>query len=441
MLGIDRARRSPRRASPGAATPLRWAEARTENLLSRFVPFSSLVSPHDVITRGGDYLRVWRLDGVPFECADEHVIAERHEAKCSLLRNLAGGQFALWEHRLHRAIDDSMTLPLAPGFARDLARAYDTLTRRQRMMSNEHYLTLVYRPGARAGTSLQSRRRSRGEIVATHAEALGVMEERSALVERILRGFGPTLLGTVQRGLLRFSEVAEFLSFLVNGQWRKVPMHSGPLYRTLPTARLSFGSDKLEIRNGDERRYAAFVDIHEYADAVEPGVLDALLYEKSEFIETQSFSILPRREAMRSLELQRDQLIASDDVVESQIAEMDVALNELGDGQFCMGEYHYSLLVFGDSVADAGQRAAQAVGAVGEACSLQMRPVDLVADAAWFAQMPRQLAMAPACRQAVVARLRRASQRPQLRPRQARRQSLGRSACRPAHHPAGSRST
>lgn len=49
-------------------------------------------------------------------------------------------------------------------------------------------------------------------------------------------------------------------------------------------------------------------------------------------------------------------------------------------------------MVFGqpgeDSLADAGRRAAQAIGAVGEASSLQMSPVDLVADAAWFAQMP-----------------------------------------------------
>ena len=67
---------------------------------------------------------------------------------------------------------------------------------------------------------------------------------------------------------------------------------------------------------------------------------------------------------------------------------MDVALNELGDGQFCMGEYHYSLVVFGEGVPDAGRRAAQAIGAVGEASSLQMSPVDLVADAAWFVQMP-----------------------------------------------------
>jgi len=119
-------------------------------------------------------------------------------------------------------------------------------------------------------------------------------------------------------------------------------MATGPLCRTLPTTRLSFGGDELEPRRGDRRHHAALVDIREYADAVEPGILNALLYEAGEFIETQSFSILPRREAMRALELRRDQFIASDDVVAIQVAEMDVTLNELGDGQFCMGEYRSS---------------------------------------------------------------------------------------------------
>ncbi len=372
-----------------SAEPRHWARAQSENPLARFVPFSSLVSPVDVITRGGDYLRVWRLDGVAFECADEHTIAERHEAKCSLLRNLAGGQFAVWEHRLHRAIKDDMAVPAEPGFARAVAQAYGGLLQRQRMMSNELYMTLVYRPTiSSVGRAFQSTRRTRRDIAKAQEDAMRVMDEKSALVQRVLRGFDPQLLGTVRRNGSDYSEVAEFLGYLVNGIWRAVPMHAGPLYRTLPTSRLSFGADKLEIRSGEHKRFAAFVDIHEYADAVEPGVLNALLYERSEFIETQSFSILPRREAMRALELQRDQLIASDDVVESQVAEMDVALNELGDGQFCMGEFHYSLVVFGEDVADAGRRAAQAIGAVGEACSLQMRPVDLVADAAWFAQWP-----------------------------------------------------
>ena len=75
--------------------------------------------------------------------------------------------------------------------------------------------------------------------------------------------------------------MAEFLGYLVNGCWRAVPAAAGPLYRTLPTTRLSFGGDKLELRQGDSRRYAALVDIKEYADAVEPGILNALLYEAS----------------------------------------------------------------------------------------------------------------------------------------------------------------
>ncbi|KQY89360.1 type IV secretion system protein VirB4 [Pelomonas sp. Root1444] len=353
------------------------------------MPFSSLVSAHDVITRGGDYLRVWRLNGVTFESVDEHRIAERHEALCSLLRNLAGGQWSVWTHRLHRFVTDRLQDPEQPGFARDLSCAYQAKLGERQMMSNELYLTLVYRPNASGvARALQPRQRTRTTIAEGQEDALRVLDERSALVSRVLRGFGPRLLGTRKYKGRTYSEVAEFLGYLVNGTWRPIPCTAGPLYRILPNARLSFGGDKLELRQGDRRRSAALVDIKEYADAVEPGVLNALLYEDSEFIETQSFSILPRRQAVRALELQRDQLIASDDVVITQIADMDTALNELGDGQFCMGEYHYTLMVFGSDATDAGRRAARVIGAVGESSSLQMAPVDLVADAAWFAQMP-----------------------------------------------------
>jgi type IV secretion system protein VirB4 len=372
----------------GAPRPAFWNQARRENPLGRFVPFSSLVSPHDVITRGGDWLRTWRLDGVPFECSDPTRLEERHEALCSLLRNLAGGQWAIWTHRLHRVVEDRLQDPPGPGFAHDLSKTHHQRLGRQQMMSHELYLTLVYRPHGKGGRVLQSRQRSREAIAQEQADTRRVMEERTALVHRVLRGFGPELLGARRHNGRDYSEVAEFLGYLVNGIWRPVPMSAGPLYRILPTARLRFGGDKLELRDGHRERFAALVDIKDYAATVQPGVLNALFYEASEFIETQSFSILPRREAMRALELQRNQLIASDDVVASQIADMDVAINDLGDGQFCMGEYHYSLVVFGNDHEDAGRRAARAIGAVGESCSLQMAAVDLVADAAWFAQWP-----------------------------------------------------
>src|SRR5262249_27066987 len=154
------------------------------------------------------------------------------EALCSLLRNLSGGQWAVWMHRIHRAVTDALHDPPS-GFARELSRAYHARLRERPMMSHELYLTLVYRPNAsRVGRALQSRRRSRDAIAQAQAEALRVMEERSALVQRVLRGFGPELLGLREERGRSYSAVAEFLGYLVNGRWRPIPMAVGPLFRT-----------------------------------------------------------------------------------------------------------------------------------------------------------------------------------------------------------------
>lgn len=373
----------------GKLSPRYWRTAQNEVFLGNYIPFSSCITPHDVLLRGGDLIRIWRLAGVAFETASDEWVSERHEAMCSLLRNLSGGQFALYTHRVHRVIQDKLPPPTWPPIAREFDEAYSRQLAGQRMMANELYLTQLYRAAPRgAARVLRSTKRSRDEIEDAQHEALRIAEERSAMVSRVLREFDPHLLGDYEHQGVVYSEVEEFLGFLVNGSWTRRRPSRGPLYRTLPNVRFFFGGDKIEIRDGASTKYAAVVDIAEYPAKSEPGILNALLYEDTEFIETQSFAILPRRNAMSALERQRDHLISSEDVVTDQIAAMDDALNLVGDGQLSMGEYHYSLIVFGDSVKDAGRHAAEARGAMGEAAGVEMVPVDLVADAAWFAQWP-----------------------------------------------------
>lgn len=97
------------------------------------------------------------------------------------------------------------------------------------MMSNELYLTLVYRPNAsRLSRALQPSQRTRAAIAEAQTEALRIMEDRSALVGRVLRGFGPQLLGVREQRGRSHSEVAEFLGYLVNGCWRPMPLVAGP---------------------------------------------------------------------------------------------------------------------------------------------------------------------------------------------------------------------
>ena len=52
------------------STPRYWTSASVEANVADFVSVSAPVSEHDTITRAGDYLRVWRLEGVAFEASD-----------------------------------------------------------------------------------------------------------------------------------------------------------------------------------------------------------------------------------------------------------------------------------------------------------------------------------------------------------------------------------
>lgn len=369
--------------------PRYWKEARRDTALGDFVSISSPVTPHDTLTRAGDYLRVWRLDGVPFEAADPSRIAERHDALCNLLRNLPAGQTAVYQHRIQRHVVDRLTDPQEPPFCAAFSCTYQDRLAAEPMLSREIYLTLLYRPHpSKLARGLAKGARTLRSLEDTQRAALEFMAEKGALVERTLRGFGPRLLGLRAEGDRDYWEAGEFFAYLINGTWRKVVLPRAPGWKVLPNTRLVFGGAKLEIRELDRRRFAVMLDIKEYDGEVEPGTLGALLYEPAEFIETQSFAAMPRRQAIASLTLQRNQLLASEDVARTQIEAMDHALNELGEGSFQMGEYGYTLAVLGDTLEQASQRAANAIGAVAETTAMELVPVDLVADAAWFAQQP-----------------------------------------------------
>ena len=182
--------------------------------------------------------------------------------------------------RAHLASQQDNGLQEGADYPAQFDDAYSAKFTTNPFLANELYLTLLYRPRPKVRSLFGEHERTLEEIRHEQRAALEVMEERSVSVKRMLRDLSPELLGNYQRDGVAFSEVAEFLGYLVNGRWQPCPQRPGPLYRTLPTARLSFGGDKLELRHGDTR-YAALVDIKEYADAVEPGILNALLYERT----------------------------------------------------------------------------------------------------------------------------------------------------------------
>ena len=375
--------------------PKHGVVANREVVLADTIPYSTHVTDYVIKTREGDYLRIWKLAGIAFEAADPVDILVRHDGFNQLVRGLPGGHTALWSHRLRRQVSDHFTTPYANRFCQELATRYYASFAGYRMMANELYLTLVYRPDRTRIARVFSRaaRRTRDDIRRSQQEALKVMDELATQVDSSLKPYDPVALGVYRKPSLytkrlrRYSSALELLGYLVNGVWEPEPVPSGSIREALPTSRLFVGVEKIEIRMPAVTRHTALLDLKDYPEETEPGMLNGLLYGDFEYIETQSFTILDKPDAKEALERQRNQLIAGEDVAVSQVDAMDQALNDLINGDFVLGEYHYSLAVLGDTPEKVSKAVAKARTQLADA-GFQTALIDLVADAAWFAQLP-----------------------------------------------------
>jgi type IV secretion system protein VirB4 len=374
--------------------------ANREVPVADFIPYSSHVSDSVIKTRDGDYLRIWKIAGIAFEAADPVDILARHAGFNQLVRSFGGGQLAMWVHRVRRQVSDRFTTGYDNPFCQSVADRYYTSFAGYRMMANELYLTLVYRPNRTKLGKLFHRAATRtlDDIRRAQLDALKITEELAAQLESSLKPYDPQPLGVYVRQTAspqadahlhacRYSSALEFLGYLVNGVWEPVPVPSAPIREALPTSRLFFGGERIEIRTPVSTRHGVLLDLKDYPEDTEPGILNGLLYGDFEYIESQSFTILDKPSAKEALERQRNQLIAAEDVAASQVAAMDQALDDLINGNFVLGEYHYSLAVFGETSDQVNKNTAKARTDLAEA-GFQTALVDLVADAAWFAQLP-----------------------------------------------------
>ena len=373
--------------------------AAAEVPIADYIPFGSHVREDVVKLRGnGEYIAIWRLDGITWETRDEGELNRLKEGLNNFLHALGGGRFAIWTHKIRRRISDRLASTFTNDFCAGFDERYYARFEGERLMVTELYLTLVYRPPAtRVGRLFrQVKVRSLDEIQAQERDCLDVLDDGAKQVESSLAKYGPERLGMFEKNEVAHSAMATFLGYLVNGVWEDIPLRRARLNEYLPTSRLHFGdrNGMLQIEHPSARRFVGFLDFQEYPQWAKTGMNNSLLSGGYEFIETQSFSMLNKRDALSALGRQKNQLIAGEEGSATEIAEMDVAIDQVRRGEIEMGEYHYTLAVFGESVDDVADKMSLARAAFEEP-GFKMATVDAIPECAWFAQLPGNWSLRP----------------------------------------------
>lgn len=338
------------------------APLRRELTVASQIPYTAQVAEHVLRTRAGHYVQVLQLGGISFECADDVDINAWHERLNVLWRNIASAQVALWTHLIRHRDSSYPPGQFASGFACQLNEHYRRRIAGERLMRNDWYLSIVYRPTSGVATGLAAKlltRAQREESRAELAEALETCEKLRQTVFASLDRYEPEPLGIYRRGERCYSRVLEFLTLLLDGERRPVPLTAAPLYHTLGVARPSFGMETIEYRAATHTTAAAMLGIKEYATPTTPGIFNAVLSAPFPLVLTQSFAFLTKAAAQGLLLRQHNRLLNSGDFALSQVEELRDALDALTSGEFAMGDHHLSLQVLSDATEDPREKATE----------------------------------------------------------------------------------
>jgi type IV secretion system protein VirB4 len=168
-----------------------------ENPVADFIPYHVQIDDHTIKTRGGDYLQVIKLAGIAHESADCDDVTIWKEQLNGLLRNIASPQVCLWTTTVRR---ESTLFPAGQfdqPFDRELNDRYRAHVTRDKMMVNDLYLSIIYRPTANKVLRLFSRvESSRAVLRRQQLEAIDKLNDIVATALSALSRYGARLLSS-----------------------------------------------------------------------------------------------------------------------------------------------------------------------------------------------------------------------------------------------------
>ena len=276
-------------------------------------------------------------------------------------------------------------------------------------MINEVYLAVVYRPTSGVTTSLISKvlaRAQRDRSQLDFADALDACEKLAQTLTASLARYEPDLLGTYRSGNVWCSSLLEYLGLLINGEWQRAPLRSGPLNQALATTRLLFGTEAIEYRAPTATTVGAILGIKEYPTPSVVGMYNRLLSAPFAFVLTQSFSFLTKSSGQALLRRQFNRMANAGDFAVSQASELKDALDALTSNEFVMGDHHFSLQVLarvadldvdaagGGGLKTLNDHIASARSLLADTGMLVARE-DLALEAAFWAQLPGNFPVRP----------------------------------------------
>ncbi|GAM07487.1 VirB4 family type IV secretion/conjugal transfer ATPase [Novosphingobium profundi] len=358
----------------------------------KFIPYTRHVNDTVVALADGSLMRMYRVDGRPFETCDIADLNTWHNKLNIAWRTIGDDRVAVWTHLVRTATNPELDGEFQSAFARDLQASYSERLKEKVLYHNEFYVTIVVRPSNMAGDQLT---RLFGKADASHAaddRALAIMADKCRDFESMLADTNPVPLSLYERNGVLFSQPMEVLHFIQTGDRIRIPLVHGRLGQAIYNSRIIFGREAAEIRLPDRSHFLGMFGVREYVANTRSGQFNSLLTLDFPYVLTQSFAPLVKSVAAERFQKKYKQMVSSDDAGVSQAEELLDGVDDLMSNRFVMGEHHLSIAVIDDDPKRLLERLSIARAAAADTGMVMARE-DVALEAAFWAQLPGNFKM------------------------------------------------
>ena len=377
-----------------------------ELVVSDMVPYDVHYDDQTVITGEDSLVQVIKIDGLMFDSLTSAQIKLFEERRNTVLRTVASSDLAIYVHVIRRKVVD---FPEGQGgtwfskyFNARLRKRYES----RGFYVNEIYISLVrnrFRSGVPGlmdkAVALVTGNGAADEAGETHEAMADSLYKAANLVLRGLSDYGATRLriqrhpaqsnGMVDReaayqAVSRFQwkwddfkvhlgdhaeydaeavydylgeeycELSSFFNYLINLEYRKVPVTDLKIKEVLPYARLNFRilSNMCEIRGSTSSRIGSMLSMAEWPRRTPSRMMNKFLQQPVEFIITQSFFFENRIEAESAMMDETRRLSVADPhkISEDDAKELAEGIRALRRGDTVNGKHHLTIFIHVPSV-------------------------------------------------------------------------------------------
>jgi len=314
--------------------------------------------------------------GVPFDVVTENRLDSDYDSLNTMLLSIAkstGARLAVWFHHDHYKTRFETDYKFSYHWLKKFTDRYMSKFDGMDFFENKFYLTFILKP----------------TMNDTLKESVKEMIEIQQIVTQMLGSYEPTVLKTYEHQGHQFSELYEFLAYLYNGFWERMPVTSLPLRQVIPSSSLYHGYKLIETRFPDSGNvFSTYLDIKDFPDPVSRGTLNPLLDMSFEFLLCHSFVLISQTDSLKRINQTLNKMLSAGDEAFEQQIELDAGKGAVMSGLVYFGEYHSTLCVRGQTEKQCEDRAAFARTTLSGSCGTMYIAATMSAPASFFGMFP-----------------------------------------------------